>query len=63
MIASFLLLQTNPGVLGVKAVVSNHFGYGSGRVRGPLKPLAESNFQGNKYYDTLASLIEEEKKL
>jgi 4-hydroxy-2-oxoglutarate aldolase len=51
------------GIGGIKSVVSKAFGYGGSTVRGPLKPVEPDSLQGNKYFDTLQTLIAEEKKL
>jgi len=57
-------VQKLGGVGGVKAIVSHAFGYGSGAVRGPLRPVDASVFKGNKYAELVFDLIEnQEKKL
>lgn len=51
------------GIGGVKAVISRHFGYGQGRVRGPLKAVNDQSLDTNKFHQFLQELIELEKSL
>lgn len=51
------------GVGGIKAVVSHAFGYGGVTVRGPLMSVEVENLQGNKHFETVQTLISEEKHL
>ncbi|KAF9485244.1 aldolase [Pholiota conissans] len=51
------------GIGGIKAVISQNFGYGQTGVRGPLKAVDVSSLAQNKYYQTLLELIELEKSL
>lgn len=46
------------GIGGIKTVVSKHFGYGEPHVRGPLKAVELQKLAENKYYQTLADLIQ-----
>jgi dihydrodipicolinate synthase/N-acetylneuraminate lyase len=51
------------GIGGIKAVVSKHFRYGEPHVRGPLKAVEVQKLAENKYYQTLADLIQLEKSM
>ncbi|KAL1691094.1 hypothetical protein GGG16DRAFT_113428 [Schizophyllum commune] len=51
------------GIGGVKAVVTQAFGYGAPNVRSPLKSVNPASLQENKYFKTLQEMIELEKSL
>lgn len=51
------------GIGGIKAVISQNFGYGQPTVRSPLKAVNADNLSENKYYKTLLELIELEQGL
>ncbi|KAF8199513.1 hypothetical protein BJ912DRAFT_949240 [Pholiota molesta] len=51
------------GIGGIKAVISQNFGYGQPKVRGPLKAVNVDNLIENNYYKTLLELIELERGL
>ena len=48
------------GIGGLKALITNFFGYGNPTVRGPLKPVDLVNFSGTGSYDIMAGLTEME---
>jgi len=51
------------GISGVKAVVSENFGYGQPQVRGPLKTLGTADLQAHMHYQALLDIIALEKQL
>ncbi|KAK0453992.1 uncharacterized protein EV420DRAFT_1621507 [Desarmillaria tabescens] len=51
------------GIGGVKKVVSKAYGYGTGKVRTPLKEAMYESLLGNQHYETLMDLIRMEERL
>lgn len=47
----------------MKKVVSKAYGYGTGKVRTPLKEVTDESLQGNKHYEMLIDLIRMEERL
>ncbi|KAF9266869.1 aldolase [Marasmius fiardii PR-910] len=56
-------VQKIGGIGGVKAIVSQNFGYGANVVHKPLKSIAGDSLQGNSYYKTMLELVDIEKSL
>ncbi|ESK94912.1 dihydrodipicolinate synthetase [Moniliophthora roreri MCA 2997] len=56
-------VQKIGGIGGVKAIVSQNFGYGRNVVRKPLKVVQGESLKSNKYYDAILKLIELEKSI
>ena len=56
-------IQKIGGIGGVKAIVSENFGYGKNVVRSPLKSVAGDSLQGISHYKAMQELIELEKSL
>jgi 4-hydroxy-2-oxoglutarate aldolase len=54
-------VQKIGGIGGVKAIVSQNFGYGRNVVRKPLKAVGSDSLKNNKYYDTILELVALEK--
>ncbi|KIY44120.1 aldolase [Fistulina hepatica ATCC 64428] len=51
------------GIGGIKAIVSQNFGYGGRMVRCPLKPVEIDELRNNKHYQTILDLIAIEQAL
>ncbi|KAK0203790.1 hypothetical protein DFS33DRAFT_1374198 [Desarmillaria ectypa] len=56
-------LQKSGGIGGVKKAVSKAYGYGTGKVRTPLREVTDESLLGNQHYETLMDLIRMEERL